>query len=287
MEIIKRKILLEDSIDRTYNSPNWGVMTATTFYLNIPLTQTIDDMGLFTDMSYLPKGNKSIAPDYSVLTNKLSASGITFPFMSGIKPIISGTSKDLFRLPSSVESDYYEFGNLPITGFTDSKIEDVRSYAANNPFRVAFNTAVETYVNYDNVSVNGVNRIKSMGEPRIYVFDTPADINLGTDNQIYGLQYLDFTGETRQITIDEVINNIPITSFRYIGEGWNETNTSLSALAKEEYLFGIVSKPIVQSDVLIDRGVTTVMERHLRLSEINGLGHLSRYGNGFYNIITI
>jgi hypothetical protein len=59
---------------------------------------------------------------------------------------------------------------------------------------------------------------------------------------------------------------------------------SLSALTKEEYLFGIISPPEVQSDVFIDRGITTVMDKHLRMSEIKNLGQLSRYGNGFYNL---
>ena len=87
MDIIKRKILLEDSTDRTYNSPTWGSITATSFYINVILTQNVDDMGLFTDMSYITNINNS-SPDYSTanwkqLTDKLSSSGITFPFMEG------------------------------------------------------------------------------------------------------------------------------------------------------------------------------------------------------------
>jgi hypothetical protein len=123
-----------------------------------------------------------------------------------------------------------------------------------------------------------------MGEPRIYVFSTPNDNNLGTDNQVYGLKYLDYTGESRTVVIDNISSTIPLTEFRYIGEGWNETNTSLSAITKEEYLFGIINTPEVQSDVFIDRGQTSVLDMHLRLSEIKNLGELSRYGNGFYKL---
>jgi len=248
----------------------------------------MDDMGLFTDMSYIVSGISSSPPDYSILINKLNLSGITSPFMSGIVPGvmtgITGTTAIVLRLPSKIESDYYYFGNLAITGATDSKIENVRSYDAVNPFKVGFNTAAELYVNYNNISIDGVSRVKSISEPYIYVFDTINDANLGTNNQIYGLQYLDYTGQTRQVVIDGIANSIPVTNFRYIGEGWNKTNTSLSALTKEEYLFGIISPPEVQSDVFIDRGITTVMDMHLRLSEIKDLGELSRYGNGFYNL---
>ncbi len=292
MEVIKRKILLEDSTDRTYNSPTWGVMTATSFYINVMITQNMDDMGLFTDIDYITEdnSNSNLNPSvfYSDLYNKLSFSGISFPFMSSIIPGpmtgITGTTEITLRLPSSVESDYYNYTNSLITGATDTKIDDVRSYSAGTPFIVGFDMATEVYNNYTGATINGVNRVVSIGEPRIYVFDTPVDANIGTNNQIYGLQYLDYTGNTRQVVIDGMASSIPVTNFRYIGEGWNETNVSLSALTKEEYLFGIISPPEVQSDVFIDRGITTVMDKHLRLSEIKDLGMLSRYGNGYYNL---
>lgn len=289
MEVLKRKILLEDSIDRNYNSPTWGTITATTFYLKINLTQTVDDMGLFTDIEYIPKDNNNpSSPDYTLLVDKLSSSGFTFPFMTGAtsQPMtgITSTNKNILRMPSSVESDYYVYGNSLITGFTDSKLEDVKSYDRNNQYRIGFDTNSQDYINYNNLNILGVDRIFSMGEPRIYVFNTPNDSNLGTNNQIYGLQYLDYTGETRSVVIDNINSTIPLTQFKYIGEGWNETNTSLSAITKEEYLFGIINPPEVQSDVFIDRGQTSVLDIHLRLSEIKNLGELSRYGNGFYKL---
>jgi F0F1-type ATP synthase membrane subunit a len=49
-------------------------------------------------------------------------------------------------------------------------------------------------------------------------------------------------------------------------------------------LFGIISRPEVESDVFIDRGTISVMDYHLKLSEIKNLGQLTRYGNGFYKI---
>ena len=289
METIKRKILLEDSTDRTVNSPTWGQITATTFYLKVNIVQNMDDMGLFTDIDYIPSiGSSSLPPDYSVLIEKLSVSGFTFPFMTGAtQPImtgITGTNKHTLRIPSNDVSTYYKYDNSYVSGSTDSRLEDVRSYNILNPFRIGFNVSVETYENYQNISIDGVDRIKSMGEPRIYVFDTLNDSNLGTDSQVYGLKYLDYTGKTRTVVIDNIQSSIPLTNFSYIGEGWNETNTSLSALVKEEYLFGIISVPEVQSDVFIDRGQTSVLDMHLKLSEIKDLGGLSRYGNGLYKL---
>lgn len=287
MEVIKRKILLEDSIDRSNDSNKWGTITASTFYLNILLTENVDDMGLFIDSDFIPKDKTNGAVDYSVLVSKLNTLGYTFPFMAGASPQpltnVGGTDKVTLRLPDSVESDYYVFGNLPITGNTDSKIEDVKSYKANNQFRINFNTSTETYVNYNNLTIMGVDRIKSMGEPKIYVFDTENDVNLGTNNQTTGIQYRDYSGTTK-LNVNGSIKYVPLSTFRFIGEGWNETNVSLSALTKEEYLFGIISPPEVQSDVFIDRGATSVLDMHLRLSEIGNISELTRYGNGFYKL---
>ena len=287
--LIKRKILLENSIDRSNGSPNWGAITADTFYINVFLTQNIDDMGLFTDIEYFSANTSNPIPvDYSILTSKLLLSGYTFPFMSGLKVYpttgLTETDKVTLRLPSETESDFYNYINLPITGVTDSKIDDLRSYSQLARYRIGFDMEKETYVNYEDVTVNGVSRIISNSDPKVYVFDTKNDLYMGTNNQIYGLQYMDYSANTINSTVNGIDTITQLSNLRYIGEGQNQTNVSLSALTKEEYLFGIISPPEVKNDVFIDRGVTSVMDIHLRLSEIKNLGQLSRYGNGFYNL---
>lgn len=288
METIKRKILLENSIDRT-NPETWGVLTADTFYINVFLNQNIDDMGLFTDVSFISANtltNNSV--DYTILINKLTLNGIFFPFMAGITPqnVTAYTTTDDYtlRLPTKIESDYYNFGNLSISANTDSKLEELISYDANEKYKVGFDMGKNTYINYNNMLINGVDRVISVGEPTIYTFDAENNANIGTDNQISGLKYTDYSAITRTITIDGIETTVPLTIVSYISEGWNETNVSLSAITKEEYLFGIVSTPEVKSDVFIDRGVVSVFESHLILSEIKNLGELTRYGNGYYNI---
>jgi len=290
MEVIKRKILLEDSIDRNYNSQTWGLVTATTFYLNIQLNQTIDDIGLFTDVMFISKNKKNVV-DYSILIEKLENEGYSFPFMNGVSPInftssLTSVDKLILRLPEKILSQYYIYGNNPLTGFTDSKINDVRSYKKNEPYILNFNIKTESYQNYLGTTINGVNRVTSIGEPMVYVFDATSDLNIGTLNQITGIQYGDYSGLTSTILNANGVD-FPSTSFRFITEGWNQTNTSLSALQKEEFLLGIISRPEVENDVFIDRGITPVLDYHLRLSEIKNLGQLQQYGNGYYRIDTI
>ena len=293
MEVFKKKILLEDSIDRTYNSKTWGKLTADTFYVKVMLTQSMDNMGIFADIEYSAKTNSSSIPDYKILKDKLFNLNITeFNFYTGgtytTNPY-SLTNKEILRIPQVPLSGYTNYPtinslNFKITGYTDSKLEDLRSYDAKIPFKVGFDIERANYYNYVNALVQGVSRIYSIADPRIYVFDTPTGSTLGTTNQINGLQYIEYTGQTRQVILNGINSTIPITQFNYVCEGINMSNSSLSAITKEEYLFGIIFPPEVKSEVFIERGITSVMDKHLRLSEVKNLNELSRYGNGFYKL---
>jgi hypothetical protein len=290
MEVFKRKILLENSIDRTNYSKNWGSLTADTFFINVFLTQNVDDMGLFTDIEYFSADTANPAPvDYTILINKLSQSGITFPFManSPVYPTSGLTKTDelTLRLPSKQESDYYNYQFSYITGSTDSKIDELKSYDGENIYQPGFNINAESYINYIGSLIDGVSRITQYGVISKYVFDAENDLAIGTDSQNSGFLFTDYSGVNRTVVVNGQNTLIPRTDFRYIGEGRNETNTSLSAITKEEYLFGIISKPEVKNDVFIDRGATSVMDYHLRLSEIKNLEGLTKYDNGFYNIV--
>lgn len=290
MELLIKKILLEDSTDRNNGSTTWGVMTADTFYINIMLTQSMDNMGIFGDVEFSAKTKTSSAPNYTILKDKLKALNINFPFMTGAIATTnpySLTDREILRIPGNTVSSYYNYPainslNFKITGYTDSKIEDLRSYKISNPFQVGFDMEKTDYYNYVSTLIHGVSRIYSMAEPRIYVFDTPANSTLGQPSQINGLQYIEYTGKTRPLSTNN--GTIPITQFSYVCEGINMTNSSLSALTKEEYLFGVIFPPEVKSDVFIDRGMISVTDKHLRLSEVKDLNELGRYGNGLYTL---
>ncbi len=241
-------------------------------------------------MEYITKDISNTVPDYTILKDKLNSLGYVFPFMNGnVSPVLTNSSIPInsiytLRLPINDVSNYYNFGNSVITGATDSRIEDVRNYNGQSPFKVGFDISKEIYNNYNNDTINGVDRVISIQEPKKYVFDGNNDIFLGSTNQTSGLLFYDYTGNTRTILVEGLITTIPLTTYQYIGEGKNETNTSLSALSKEEYLFGIVSPPEIINDIFIERGITSVNDMHLKLSEINSIGELEKYGNGFYKL---
>lgn len=275
MEIIKRTISLEPYMDRRYNSSTYGTITASSFYVNIILVQNHEDGGQFTDAIYIPKNiGLNAPPDYTILANKLIASGVTFPFMNGITPStsLSALSYDM-RVTGLTENDYFDLPNVIITGQTESRAQDSTSYDQNNPFLLNFDTNSQIYLDFQENTIQGVDRVTHLSNPLTYVFGADKnDLNIGTVTQKSGLVFQDFNGNTSA------------TTFSFSAQGWNMTNISLSAITKEEYLFGVTSQPEVQSDLFIDRGITAVLERHLKLSEITNVDELQRYGRGYYTL---
>lgn len=79
----------------------------------------------------------------------------------------------------------------------------------------------------------------------------------------YPNKYTMITGTTVGITKEEVFNRV---------------------LTRNEHFLGFVDEPVIFSDVFVERGKQSVMEKNLRLIEIDSMGELSIYGNGFYNI---
>jgi hypothetical protein len=243
MELIKRKILIEDLISRDPNT--YSAMTPY-IYVNILLTHNIDDMGMFTDIDYIPNDNN----------------------------------------PIKVE-DYFSNLNPIITGYTDSKLTSFQSYNRLTPYNTSFILNNGDYTNYNGSLIHGISKITNLSGTTGYTMDANIDSYIGTNNQTTGILYNDYN-TTRIIKKQDVINGsmkIPVTTFRFKSEGWNDTNISLSVLTKEEIFLGIISPPEVESDVFIERGVTSVLEPHLKLSEIEGVDHLEMYGNGYYKLI--
>jgi len=225
MTIIKRKIYLENFVSRANNIG----LTATTFSIPIFITQSYDNIGLFTD-----------------------------------ETLISGLTT-----PNAI--DFFNNGNETITAITDSRLIELRSYDNSNPYHINEDQNPEVYLDINDNIVNGVDRLLELTPKQRYVMGVdPADPNFGTSGVTVGM-YFEDQGS------DQTIVN-------YRGQGWNQTNTSYSAMTKQEYLFGVVESPEITNDLFIDRGQTTVSDRHTRMSEISSLGDLINYNNGFFNV---
>ena len=86
------------------------------------------------------------------------------------------------------------------------------------------------------------------------------------------------------------INNIDYYDYNdgttlFIISGVSEIDYTCSALTKNEVLINVIDEPQIQSDVIIERGKNSALERLVRLGEIDNVGDLTKYGYGFFNVI--
>jgi len=192
----------------------------------------------------------------------------------------------LTDIPSDITKDYQTFFKKggKIVMASDSNLEAVRSYKEDEPYIPGFDIDKGDYKNYEWIQINGVSRVTKIDDEEItYVIDTNKDVNIGTTGQTTGILYVDNPKDG--LPTNRTLNSEEMTTrVEFMSEGWNTTNISIDPTIQEEYLLGIISEPEVNIDVFIDRGVTSVLDKHLRLSEIENLAHLTKYGNGFYNI---
>lgn len=286
MEVIKRRILLEDFISRS--ELNYGAFTAQTININIFLTQKFDDLGLTTPTEYVDEDWLTPATLGNYLVEGLTASGITYPYNKWDNPdpiVLSGDTYSL-RPSGSTISDFSKDAGY-ITGFTDSKETSVRSYSTINPFQVGLDMNVEVYDDYRGDTITGVTRVTLLNAPEMeYVIDAKNDSNIGTLNQNTGILYNDNTGITRTIvhTDTNTAYEIPQTTMRYFGQGFHDLNVGLYANFRKDYHFGISDVRETESDIFIERGEQDIAGRHLRLSEVKTIDDLMNYNNGYYNI---
>ena len=55
-------------------------------------------------------------------------------------------------------------------------------------------------------------------------------------------------------------------------------------VTRNEHFLGFIDDPTIYSDIFVERGKQGVMENNLRLGEIENIGELDIYGNGFFTI---
>jgi hypothetical protein len=300
MEIIKRKILLE-SLTSRYSGSTYGIITATTISLLIPLTQDIKDLGMVHSLDYTPKGQ--ISPytgklvDYTLLINELILTNSnTFNF--SINPGSNFTTTKSTLSPDTRNSGYglssYISNGLDVSGYTESRIENSHSYGFTGDSRliVGKDVNIEPYINFNGVSVTGLNKVISNTNknPIIYTeFADSNDINYGNIIPPYqdnGILFMSVTADTTVgLAITDDFGETSVTKMFYKGQSFNMTNVDLYASTRQEYLLHITTLPKVESDVFIERGGISVIPIHGQLAEINTLEQLEKFGNGFYKII--
>lgn len=262
LDLNTKQIILQNAEDF---DQNWGKIESSYIGFNIFLTQNIDDMGLFTDVPYV-----DVPANYGLIIDKFS--GYTGIISSYSLNVEDPANKYFARFSGNTSANFFASGGT-IHGLTDSKLYSVTSYISDLPFIIGlnFNTTPGYFTGVNKILVNFTG----------YTIDA-----FNTDILNTGLQYKTYNYD--RLVYNSIVDQyypIPYTEFTYQSQGWNDSNTSLSALTKQEIYFGVVFPPKIDSNLFIDRNSVPVFENQSRLGPILSVDLLELYGNGYYNVI--
>ncbi len=207
---------------------------------------------------------------------------------------------------------------MAITGTTSSKLFKVKTTDLTDPYKVGVNGVVSilggefglktityvlddiTYTTTANVIQNEVysgellfkeptTEISFTSKKRSSIRNSKIIESPKNGSKIVNYFKLDRTsgGETSNKKTQPLEINInPNTQFVTNKLSYDDFTTI--PIYKESDYVGLIGKPIIKSEIFMERDKGSVFERHQRLSEINSINDLETYRNGYYeNIKTI
>jgi hypothetical protein len=75
-----------------------------------------------------------------------------------------------------------------------------------------------------------------------------------------------------------------ITTITGSTTGYTREEVFNQALTRNEHFLGFIDEPSIYSDIFVERGKQGVLEKTYRLGEIDSLGELDIYGNGYFKV---
>jgi hypothetical protein len=225
-----------NSISHQYNTTPSGYTI--TMYQNNPWGNTTVSKKIQTPYVNVPDFNPNGTAYFTPNVGSWSGTPISYDF------IFSGDSVNL--VDEQVSSDYVSVP-FTVSGFTDSRINDLSGYGA-----TSFQLLVPVQRNGEDYGI-----ITEMN--LIFTAYTIQDVD-----------YYDYSDGT----------TIYFTQSSGLTSNWMVQEP----LVKDELLLGVISEAEVQTNVFIERGKNSAYERIQRIGEVDNLGDLIKYGYRFFNV---
>jgi hypothetical protein len=191
---------------------------------------------------------KITVPRNTTITNSLgSFTGTTVPAYSNLTGQTQNYLNDL---------DITNNTGYTTTGFTylavgGSRLSELKEYGSTGYTQTL-------------TSGSSVEGVKFTGYTFTYTGNTTGTTTL--QYRDYEDGYTMITGSTTGFTKEEVFDVIS------------------KRLTRNEHFLGFIDEPTIYSDLFVERGKQGVMEINLRLGEIDNVGELDIYGNGYFNV---
>jgi hypothetical protein len=153
--------------------------------------------------------------------------------------------------------------SVPTVTQTQDYLEDYRTLTGNTS---------ATDIQFLAIGKSRLDELRNYGGSYTYSGITTGTNGGGnyTGYTIDGLYYMDYDDGYTQITGNT-------------GDFYSE-EVYQGMITRNEHLIGFLDEPQIYSDIFVDRGKQGVMERNLRLGEIDSTGELDIYGGGFFNV---
>jgi len=174
-------------------------------------------------------------------------------------------------IPLSGQTLPTDLGTLTFTiPYSNPEITQTQDYLQD--YRALTGNTNDTYISFLAVGKSRLDEFRLYGVNIAYSGITTGSTEAGdyTGYTIDGLFYMDYadgythiTGCTSGYTHEEIYNGM---------------------ITRDEHLIGFLDVPQIYSDIFIERGKQGVMERNLRLGEIDNIGELEIYGGGFFKV---
>jgi hypothetical protein len=183
---------------------------------------------------------------------------------------------------------------LDLSGNTESIDQDYINFYDSGDYRYGITTTGQspTYTGYTgNTSFSylgiGSSRFsekRRYGTPS-YIYGTDYTTGTTTDGIVFSAYTFNYTGATMTgATLYYRDFEDGFTLITGTTHGFKKEDVINYTLTRNEHFLGFVEQPTVYSNVFIERSKQGVMEKNLRLGEIDNVGELSVYGNGFFKI---
>lgn len=184
-------------------------------------------------------------------------------------PIVSS-----YGWPSDFDTMTYYVPSYLLSGTTATTqdyLQDYRTLTADTkPTTISFLAAGKSRLNEYKVYGNGTGYISGFT-----ITTGHTDLGDYTGYTINGLSYFDYANGYTHITG----NTSGTTQYPYINE---ELYNGM--MTRNEMLLGFIDEPQIYSDIFVERGKQSIIERNLRLGEIDNMGELEIYGGGYFKV---
>lgn len=206
---------------------------------------------------------------------------------------------------------------MGITGTTNSKLFKVKTTDLTDPYKVGVNGVISisdvdvdtktiTYVIDDITYTTDINVELPTGDfDELPVKQNPiisitskkisneknSQVSVFNKNGTKSVKFFELdpnTGVEIRTSKTPPLNINIDPSTRFITNEFSYNKFTTTPIYKESDYVGLIGKPIIKSEIFMERDKGSVFERHQRLSEINSINELETYRNGYYeNINTI